>query len=91
LAAVLVAAALLVGCSAPERGTVVAKRYEPEYTTTTWTCYGYDKNGFCTLQLPTSNRWPEQWQLRLRDGDDEGWRAVDQADYHEYEVGEEYP
>lgn len=34
---------------------------------------------------------PEQWELRLNDGDDEGWHEVSHADFDNYNVGDTYP
>lgn len=31
------------------------------------------------------------WRLRLRDGDDEGWKGVTEQEYGDYKTGEQYP
>jgi hypothetical protein len=85
---------IVVSCiNTPSQGTVIGKRHYPAYTTTSWQCMSRDKNGNCSLNLPQSDYHPETWQLCLRnvEEDKEGCRAVDQVDYHKYEIGQWYP
>jgi hypothetical protein len=85
---------MVVSCiNTPTQGTVIGKKYYPSYTTTSWNCMSYDSKGGCSLRLPHSDFHAETWQLCLRnvEEDKEGCRAVDQVDYHKYEIGQWYP
>lgn len=88
LASVLIA---LVGCSAPERGTVYEKKYSAAWSYWDSQCMVYGKSGLCTMRMPVQHTIPESWQLCLRDRDEQGCRDVDQITWHQYEVGQEYP
>jgi hypothetical protein len=82
---------ILWGCSAPESGTVVNKKYHEPYEWVGSQCYVYNKNGVCTLTMPVVHHISESWELCLRNGEDEGCRNVDQITWHEYKIGDEYP
>ena len=82
---------LLAGCSAPERGQVMARHYEAPYTWIQMQCAGYNSKGICTAYIPIFHNEPERWILTLRDGDDEGDRAVGKAAYPNCEIGSVYP
>lgn len=88
--ALLVVVLALVACTAPKQGVVYDKKYHAAYTYTTWNCYSYNKQGVCTLNMPSSNYVPESWELCLRDGDEEGCRHVDQTTYHKFRIGSYY-
>lgn len=89
--AVLVALAAVVSCSAPERGTVVSKRYEPAHEWTSTYCAAYTPKGMCSMWLPQTHHEPERWVLVLRSGDDEGDRVVYREAYERCVRGADYP
>lgn len=89
--AVLVAALLLVGCSAPDHGVVVDKKYHPPYEWVQSVCMAHSaKYGYCTMTVPIIQHEPARWELCLVDGDEEGCRNVDETTYHRYAIGSTY-
>jgi len=82
-AAVLVAILLatLVACGAPARGTVVEKDYAPAHTTTVCNLVGK-----VTVCSPMHR--PEEWSIKIRSGEDEGWRSVDGETWRQIRVGQ---
>jgi hypothetical protein len=77
----IVAVALLAACGAPSQGVVVGKDYSPAYSTTQCNLVGK-----VTVCSPTY--WPERYDLKIRSGEDEGWRSVDPETYRTTSVGD---
>jgi hypothetical protein len=73
--------ASLVACGAPARGVVVEKDYAPARATTV--CHLVGKVTVCS---PT--RRPEEWSIKIRSGEDEGWRSVDGETWRQIRVGQ---
>lgn len=78
-AAILLAA--LVACGAPSRGVVIEKDYAPAHTTTTCNLVG--KVTVCSPQYQS-----ESWSIKIRSGEDEGWRSVDGETWRQIKVGQ---
>lgn len=91
LALLAFAVLLLFGCSAPQSGTVVDKKYYEPYDWVGTQCYVHNSKGVCTLTMPVVHHVSASWRLCLRNGEDEGCRSVDERTWHEYEIGDEYP
>jgi hypothetical protein len=87
----LILIVVLVGCSAPEHGTVYDKQYFPAWSYTSYDCVSYNKNGTCSLRIPSQHYFPASWQLCLREGDKAGCRDVDERSWHDYQIGQRYP
>lgn len=81
---VIVAALILAGCSGPEHGRIVDKEFTPSHTLFLTQCV----NSSCHL-VPMFIG--DDWEFDLVDGDDEGWRSVDETTFHKYNVGDYYP
>ena len=79
---------VLTGCGGPETGEVVDKDYSPAFTTTTSICSPVGNVTVCT---PQTHYYPESWDLRLKNGDDEGWVGVSEETYNRCEIGFDYP
>lgn len=90
-ALVLAAAGLVIAslaACAPDTGDVIDKSAQPGHMTWVpghWSggyCVSYRKNGGCAarsprIYYPGYMRWvPPRWLLKLRDGEDTGWREV---------------
>lgn len=86
---------VLSGCSAISTGTVTAKTYYEPYTwtETVYNCYARDKNGACTMNIPSyiTHNEPERFKFDLKKGKDTGWVYVDGGTYQSYDVGDRYP
>lgn len=82
---------LALSACAPTHGVVHDKRYEPPYQYSTSQCYSYNKNGVCTLNMPTWHTHPASYSFDLYDGKDHGWREVDPESYQRYKIGDTYP
>lgn len=81
----------LTACGAPESGDVVGKRYKPPSSHTEQHCMMYASNSMCRMYTYDTVQDPESYQLRLSDGDKEGWRKVSLADYQRFDKGDHYP
>lgn len=90
--AILTSCMLMAGCSQIKYGTVTDKSYHPAWTqyTTTQQCSGTPPNRIC-VPIVTPTFWPESYQLRLKNNQDEGWRSVTREEYDRYKVGAKYP
>jgi len=80
----------LAGCGAPSEGKVHDKSYSEGYYYTTNICAAYDKNGFCTVNIPQQNYSPPSWSLDLYNGDKHGWKGVTEQEYNSVKVGDWY-
>ena len=80
----LVAALALSACAkaGPPAGIVTDRDHTPMRVETHQTCTSYNTNGTCKVYIPTTVYHPEQWELKLRRENDEGWRSVSEATYH---------
>lgn len=74
-------AALVVACGAPSRGIVTEKDHDPARTTTICSPVG-------TVTVCTPQHQPESWSIKIRNGEDEGWRSVDGVTWRQIEVGQ---
>ncbi|SKT46373.1 hypothetical protein [Mycobacteroides abscessus] len=92
LFAVLASVLLVAGCSQIKSGTVVDKHYSPAWTqySTTQQCSGTGTSRIC-IPIITPTYWPEEYELRLKNSREEGWRNVTPAEYDRYKVGDKYP
>lgn len=50
-------------------GRVASRSFDPDSTYVTMVCYGYDKNGVCTLYMPITNHTGDHWYLHVTDAD----------------------
>lgn len=98
---ILAAALALTACGGPERGVVQDKSYRAAYTT--WTtpyystfCSAYNtKTGACTSRTRVFHpsvpvHHPASWSMRIRNGEDEGWRSVPSRVWESCVVGQWY-
>lgn len=95
--AVLIAV-ITSGCSTIKSGTVTDKDFTPAWmqwmpgTPPPSSCTGSPIR--CTT-TPGTPGYPifhsDEWELRLKNSNDEGWREVSQGEYDRYKVGEHYP
>lgn len=84
--ALFAAGALLTGCAARlGAGTVIEKKYTAAWCTTYFAFYDGK------TPTPVLQCYPDSWELQLRDGDEEGVRAVTAAEFGSYEIGDDYP
>ncbi len=74
----------VTACGAPEAGVVTGKKYEKPYTWVEFTQVG-------TVQVPVFHDEPEQFKLRISDGEDEGWVSVPAFTWERKRVGDDYP
>ena len=95
---VVLMALAAVACGAPESGEVVDKRFTPEKEWNERVCAKKQKVKSGTRTNTTCAKWKtvkrekdEVYEFLLNDGEDEGWRAVSEDDYNEYDKGEQYP
>jgi hypothetical protein len=98
--AVGVAALALAGCSTIKSGTVTDKDYTAPWvqimpgTSGRQECYGTGTTRTCTY-IPGTPSYPvyhsADWELRLKNSREEGWREVSESEYNRYEVGQQYP
>lgn len=89
----------LAGC-APESGTVVDRRHEPErkywdteQIYTGQTCQTIGQTQSCTPQytyVPVQRVDDEDWKLKLRSEDDEGWVSVSRSEYKAHPLDSYY-
>lgn len=91
--AVVSAALLLSACDNAKSGNVESKQHHPQYTTYDMMCAAYDKNGFCTVNIPIPREVPECWELNYynKEDDEYGHACVDQKSYELYTIGMHYP
>lgn len=77
------AAVALVSCAhaGPPAGIVVDRDHTPMWIETRQTCVAFNTNGTCRTYVPTIVTHPEQWELKLRQENDEGWRDVSEDTY----------
>lgn len=82
----------LVGCETITEGTVVDKGYEEAYTTTHMQCSAYNKQGFCTVQVPITTHHDEEWWIEISqetaDGTKSSKREVTEDYYNQVEMGD---
>lgn len=93
LALVLIAVVVITMINTPDTGKIYDKEYSAGYTTIESDCVTYNNKGICTFRMSRSVYHPEHWYLCLdnRQQDKKGCKAVDQVDYHKYEIGQWYP
>lgn len=94
LAAIVVMALLLVGCSAISNGTITAKKYQEAYDYPVQTCSMYEtkKDGEIVCKLWTT-RWEhmsERWVFDLERGQQKGFVYVSESEFEKYSVGDYY-
>jgi hypothetical protein len=87
-AAVALAALLLVGCSAIDRGTITAKVIEPATTIVQQVCAGYNAKGVCSVWVPQVIHDDEDYRFDIRNEDETGFVYVSREAFDEYEVGD---
>lgn len=83
IAAVLVIAASLTGCSTMKAGTVIDKSHDEARTTFTTICSGQP-----LICRPQPIYDDEDWDLQIREGDQEGWVGVSEETFDRVEVGD---
>jgi outer membrane biogenesis lipoprotein LolB len=73
LSALLLSFLLLTACGhddPPSPGYVSTRSFEPAWDQhyTTYTCFSYDKNGACTLNMPQDNvqHFDDTWTLHIQ-------------------------
>ena len=78
IAALMVAIALLSGCSSEpplESGYITSRTYDKQHleqTSSTSYCAAYDKNGFCSNTITIPGTWytvPDRWFFDLKSDD----------------------
>jgi hypothetical protein len=97
----LVAILALAGCdSPPAAGTVYNKQYSASYTwiqyvnggCNVWTKSGNTQICVSYQQIPIVQTEPDHWRLCLKAADGKkGCREVDELEYSQYNVGDQYP
>jgi hypothetical protein len=90
-AAVAIIALGLGACGAPDSGAITGKRYIAPSSHTEQHCSLYNTNGTCRFYTYNTVQDPEEYQLKLNNGKDEGWRNVSAAEYLKYHKGGQYP
>jgi len=103
---VLVAALLVLAACSPEKGVVIDRPYQPPSSWTTSECSSwhttrstYRSGGrirtrtsrTCVAWRPRVHHSPARWFVTLRDGDDQGDRAVSRDTWRACLVGSRYP
>lgn len=88
---VLLALALLTGCSHPDHGNVVGKHYVAAYDSWYMQCLSYTKKGLCRMSVPMSTHHPEEWVVTLTDGKDEWEIVLDHGSYDRLQAGDRWP
>lgn len=83
-------AVLLSACSQMESGVVVSRIHTPASGYYSTVCVSYGKYG-CNVTMPVWTPTPEEWELFLRNAEDEGYRNVTEREYNDYHVGDHYP
>ena len=91
LASVVLAAAVLSGCSHPDHGKVVGKHHEDAYTWYSQQCAYYDKNAMCRVYVPIPHSEPEHWVVTLTDGKDQWDINLDQQSWSGLLPGDNWP
>jgi hypothetical protein len=86
----------LVACGAPDSGRVADGRYHPAssywVSGTSPICSGSGSSRVCTPGTPGHMQFnPESWELRIINGDEDGWRNVDETTFHRCNVDEHFP
>lgn len=94
-AVLLVAGAVLAGCSSISSGYITKKDHREGYYYTTTYCASYDSKGICTMWMPRQNYVPPTWKFDIQDtGQDgktvTGWVNVNEDTYSKYNVGDYY-
>lgn len=79
-------AAVLVGCSSIDSGTITAKVEEPGHYITTMSCSG-TKVRTC---VPITTYDTPDWRFDIREGEDTGWVYVTPETFDNYAVGDYY-
>jgi hypothetical protein len=88
LGLVTLAALLLVGCSAINAGRITSREYTAPYTSVSFMCAGYNKDGVCISQIPVTNYHDATYRFNLQEGEEAGWVYVNEVDYNKYQVGD---
>lgn len=93
LLVILAAALLLSACDNAKSGSVESKQHHPEYTTYDMMCMSYDKNGFCSANIPFPRQVPECWELNYynKEDDEYGHACVGEKDFENFTIGMHYP
>jgi len=81
----------LVGCSSIESGAITQKVYTAPYDSFYYQCVSFDKNGFCTVNMPMTQHNPATYRFDLQQGDKTGWVYVNEHDYNSHKVGDYWP
>jgi hypothetical protein len=91
--AIAVAVLFLSACDNAESGYVESKQHHPEYTTYDMQCMSYNKNGFCTVNIPIPRIVPECWELNYynKEDDEYGHACVDRRSFETFTLGMHYP
>ena len=87
---VLILAFVLSACSSISTGYVTSKEHHESYTYMTMQCSYFNSKGICQSWIYLQHVMPEEWVLKLKDGDKTGWVDVNQSTYDKYEVGERF-
>lgn len=92
----LLAALVVAACSAPDSGRVADGVYHPAnsywVSGTGPVCSGSGINYRCSPGTPGHMQFDaEYWALRLINGDDDGWKTVDETTFHRCNIDEHYP
>ena len=99
LLALAIVATLTTGCDDDKltNGTVYDKNFTPAHDVTTYICAARDKNGICTLQVPSTQHYPNKWEICIEGTKNNKGRAphncfdVQENEYNEYRKGDHYP
>ena len=96
LSVALVALLALTGCGpSVTAGEITSRRYESPWVEPGSMCVSYDKNGFCTINMPTTTHHPERFLLQLKaniDGEwHQDWVQVSETEYETCRQGWHYP
>jgi len=89
------AAVALAACSAPDRGEVTDREFEPAHTTmeSHQSCLTDSKGRqTCTTQYQP-RYYGDSWTIEITDhkADESGWRDVTPEEYDRCQIGDEWP
>lgn len=88
----LIAVVIVLAACAPDSGRVAGAEYHPAWTqwhTGSMSCSGTPQR--CTSTPAWPEYHPQSWNLRLMDGEDDGWIQVDETTFHKCPVESHYP
>lgn len=80
----------LAGCSPISAGHITNKVYEAPYDYLTYSCASYNKDGFCTVNIPIWHHVDAQYRFDLEQADKTGWVYVNEPTFNSYEIGDFY-